>query len=251
LNENITLDKPIHIGQAVLDISKLIMYELRYTTLPKYEQEFNGTIKCVGGDTDSFFLQVDKINLHQQLLPAMKRDNLLDTSNYPPTHSLFDLSCAAKLGCIKDEGKIYFSQIITINMYFLACGIEFKEWILLRPKLYSMLTVNESGIKRAKGVQHCVVKNVIRHNHYKEVRFLYNILLYFLLRCIKTGNHNTFLCEISSRHFIPSSPLKPTRRHFQFSMTNEHGSARMKVLPMDIIPSVKLVNLVANMQGCE
>jgi hypothetical protein len=107
LNDDIILDKPIYIGQAVLDISKLIMYELRYTTLPRYEEEFGGTIKCVGGDTDSFFLKVDNIHLSSQLLPAMKRDQLLDTSNYPPSHPLFDIKCSARLGCIKDESKIF------------------------------------------------------------------------------------------------------------------------------------------------
>jgi len=58
LKKEIMLDKPIYIGQAVLDLSKLLMYTLRYEKLSFYEKYFGGEIKVVGGDTDSFFLKV-------------------------------------------------------------------------------------------------------------------------------------------------------------------------------------------------
>jgi len=41
---------------AVLELSKLIMYKLRYDILAKYCNEFNENIKIM--DTDSFFLKV-------------------------------------------------------------------------------------------------------------------------------------------------------------------------------------------------
>ena len=37
---NITLDAPIAIGAAVLDISKTIMYAIAYHDFPKYEKQF-------------------------------------------------------------------------------------------------------------------------------------------------------------------------------------------------------------------
>jgi hypothetical protein len=49
----IILDKPIYIGQAVLDLSKFIMYELYYKKLKVYERELNCSIKLLGGDTDT------------------------------------------------------------------------------------------------------------------------------------------------------------------------------------------------------
>lgn len=58
LKKKIVLDKMIFAGQAILDLSKLEMYELRYNLLSKYENEFNGEIRIAGGDTDSFFLKV-------------------------------------------------------------------------------------------------------------------------------------------------------------------------------------------------
>src|SRR5271156_3772252 len=40
-NENVILKSTIAIGAAVLDLSKLIMYDLAYNKLPKYEREFD------------------------------------------------------------------------------------------------------------------------------------------------------------------------------------------------------------------
>ncbi len=128
------------------------MYELRYEHLPKYEAEFSGRIEIAGGDTDSFFLACYNMDVYEQLLPAMKRDGLLDSSNYPSDHPLFSINCKAKLGCIKDE----------------AAGQRFKEWIMLRPKCYSMKKVSNKDIKRAKGVRRAVVSKVIKHKDYKR-----------------------------------------------------------------------------------
>ena len=54
----IELDKPVYVGQAVLDLSKLVMYRLRYQQLASYEKKFGGEIRVAGGDTDSLFLEV-------------------------------------------------------------------------------------------------------------------------------------------------------------------------------------------------
>src|SRR5713101_8638390 len=61
--EQLTLNKPIFIGQAVLDISKLIMYELFYVTLTVYANHLGGRIEIMGGDTDSFFLRTTDIDV--------------------------------------------------------------------------------------------------------------------------------------------------------------------------------------------
>jgi hypothetical protein len=58
LRQNVMLNKPVAIGQAVLDISKLEMYQLRYNHLQHFAHKFGGSIQIAGGDTDSFFLEV-------------------------------------------------------------------------------------------------------------------------------------------------------------------------------------------------
>lgn len=150
--DRVILNKPIHIGQAVLDLSKLIMYELYYDRLRPMAARLGGSIELLGGDTDSFFLKVTNINVEEKLLPLLCRERLLDTSNYPADHPLFSNERRAKLGCIKDE----------------AAGKPFREWILLRPKSYSMLAVDGGEIKRAKGVRRSTISQEITHATYKE-----------------------------------------------------------------------------------
>jgi hypothetical protein len=152
MNLEVKLNKPIFIGQAVLDLSKLTMYELRYTQFPRYEAEFGGTISVIGGDTDSLFCTVRNINLNNELHPAMLRDGLLDSSNFPRQHALFSNANKAKLGCIKDE----------------LAGEVIREAVLLKPKCYSMQTVMGYEKKTAKGVQYCV-RQAISHDKYREV----------------------------------------------------------------------------------
>jgi uncharacterized C2H2 Zn-finger protein len=153
MRESVLLNKPVAIGQAVLDISKLEMYQLRYDHLKRYSNQFKGSIQVVAGDTDSFFLEVRGISLTQQLLPAMVTDELLDTSNYPKEHALYSTQFKAKLGFIKDE----------------SAAKQWQEWIFLRPKCYSLLAVDGNNHKRAKGIQRSVVTRKIKHEDYLKI----------------------------------------------------------------------------------
>ena len=146
----VLLDKPIFAGQAVLEYSKLEMYNLYYNVLhscPLIRQP-----ELLGGDTDSFFLA-----LHTT--PEVKLEDIFqalatyfDSSNYPQDHSLFSTSNKAKLGCFKDE----------------AGGRIIEEMVLLRPKMYSMKYLgSEDGIRRAKGVSTCIVRSMA-HKAYVE-----------------------------------------------------------------------------------
>lgn len=138
MKETVVLDRPSYIGAAVLEISKLHMYQLRYEKLQAYMDEFPGSkISVVAMDTDSFFLKLNNLSIERQLWPAMIRDELLDTSNFIDEHPLKSNKRKAKLGCVKDEG----------------CGKTFDEWIFLRPKCYSLKMLDSSTKCTAKGVQ--------------------------------------------------------------------------------------------------
>ena len=108
----------------------------------------------VCGDTDSLFIELHNIDLNA-LLKLMIEKRFLDTSNYAKTHPLYSTTLKAQLGCVKDESQ----------------GRRFKEWVLLRPKCYSMLFDDELPMekKRAKGVQNYIVRQRLHHSHYKEV----------------------------------------------------------------------------------
>ena len=150
----VVLDKPIFIGQAVLDNSKLEMYELYYYTLKPCP--LINELRLLGGDTDSFFLQI-RTSVQHSLNDIFKYlETYLDSSNYARDHPLFHENNKAKLGCFKDE----------------TGGRLIQEMILLRPKMYSMLFADQDPttvkqIKRAKGIAKPVVK-LFRHQKYRD-----------------------------------------------------------------------------------
>ena len=135
LKSKVTLDKPVFVGQAVLDYSKMEMYNLFYHILPQCP--LIKKLQLVGGDTDSFFLTI-ATDTHITLSDVF--NNLaqhIDTSNYPPSHPLYSTRNKARLGCFKDE----------------TAGQTLEEMILLRPKMYSMkYKDSDTSIKRAKGI---------------------------------------------------------------------------------------------------
>jgi hypothetical protein len=150
---NIELDSPIAIGAAVLDISKDIMYKVAYEDFPKYEQMFECKINIVGGDTDSFFLEVVGVDMIWVLYRQMMEDGLLDTSNYPPLHQMYSEAHKAELGCIKDE----------------FAGHPYSEFILLRPKSYSMKALDQENEdkRKSKGVATRKVKGFTHDDNRK------------------------------------------------------------------------------------
>ena len=181
--EKIILNKPIYIGQAVLDLSKLIMFQLHYETLAGYAREYNGQISIMGGDTDSFFLKVVNIDVEKVLIPRLCQDNVLDTSNYPKDHAQFSNKCKAKLGCIKDE----------------AGGKPFREWVLLRPKAYSMQTIDDRDNKmRAKGVARATLRLDITHETYKTA-FIEQTTFSHIQRRFGSINHQLFTMSYNKR----------------------------------------------------
>ena len=88
----------------------------------------------------------------EQLLPAMIRDELLDTSNYPKDHPLYSTKFASQIGKFKDE----------------SAGVQrFVDCIFLRPKLYSLKSDTTKHVIKAKGVN--TRQAAITHQHYVDI----------------------------------------------------------------------------------
>ena len=147
----VTLNKPIYIGQAVLEHSKLEMYRLYYNTWkthPLIQQ-----VELIGGDTDSFQLAVtvEKSITRNDVLTYLRP--YFDSSNYPKDHPLYSTANKARLGCFKDE----------------CAGSDINEIIALKPKMYSIdFKESSKEIKRAKGISRCVVVKM-KHKLYRKV----------------------------------------------------------------------------------
>lgn len=79
--------------------------------------------------------------------------HLLDLSNYPKNHTLYNERNKKRLGFLKDECE----------------GRIISEFVGLKPKLYSIKYDNGDIIKRCKGLQNIIVENYIKHEDYIDV----------------------------------------------------------------------------------
>lgn len=125
----VKLNKPIYVGMAILDLSKLHMYNFYYEVLkPKY----GDNIKLAYTDTDSFVIHTKTEDIYSDFKTISHN---MDFSDYPTDNPLHNLTNKKRLGCFKDEvnGKII------------------SEFIGLKPKMYAM-RVDEGGEEKKQKV---------------------------------------------------------------------------------------------------
>ena len=144
----VVMNKPVYLGQAILDLSKLIMYEFHYDyMLPKY----GDNIKSCYMDTDSFVYDIETEDFYKDI--AVDAEDRFDTSGY----------CDRPLSIGKNK------KVIGLMKDELG-GEIMKEFISLLPKMYSY-RVGSSEPKKCKGIKKCVVKKTITFEDYKRCLF--------------------------------------------------------------------------------
>jgi hypothetical protein len=141
----VRLNKPIYVGQAVLDLSKILMYDFHYNVI---KAQYGDKAQLLYTDTDSLIYEIETPDPYADMAKNLDR---YDTSNYPTGHSLYSTANEKVVGKFKDE----------------CSGILILEFVGLRAKMYSIMTL-DTEIKKAKGVSRVVVENQIKHRDYVQ-----------------------------------------------------------------------------------
>lgn len=143
----IFMNKPIYLGQVILDISKICLFNFHYEYILHV---YGDKCKCLYTDTDSLIYEISDEDPYE----VIKRDfHMYDTSDYDP-NNIYNIKLLNKkrIGIMKDEMN---GRIIT-------------EFVGLRPKMYSFKINGSDAICKAKGVKSNVVKNSITFDDYKK-----------------------------------------------------------------------------------
>ena len=142
----VVMNKPVYLGQAILDLSKTIMYEFHYDYMKrKYHDE---KLKLCYMDTDSLIYSIKTEDFYADIADDV--ETRFDTSGYPPDRPLPIGKNKKVIGLMKDE----------------LGGEIMKGFVTLRPKMYSY-RVGNSQPKKCKGIKKCVVKKTISFDDYK------------------------------------------------------------------------------------
>ena len=143
-------NKPIYVGQAILDLSKTLMFDFHYNFIRK---KYGNKAELLFTDTDSLMYLIQTHDVYHDIKKDVKKK--FDTSDYLDNHPSGIKTGVNKkvIGKFKDEGA----------------GRQITHFVGLRPKLYSfkveekkeeeekMKGENKGEIVKAKDVKDCVI----------------------------------------------------------------------------------------------
>ena len=92
------MNKPIYLGLTILDISKILMYELWYDYM---KRKHGNKVKLCYMDTDSFVMSIKTNDFYKDIVNDV--DKRFDTSNYDCNRPLPIGKNKKLFGLIKDE----------------------------------------------------------------------------------------------------------------------------------------------------
>ena len=148
----VIMNKPVYLGQAILDISKTLMYEFWCDYIkPKHNEK----AKLCYMDNDSFIIHIETEDFYKDI--AQDVNKWFDTSGYDKNDKRpLPIGINKKvIGMFKDElnGKIVAK----------LCGP--------RSKTYAYKMNDDIEKKKAKGTKKCVVKRRLKFDDYTDSLF--------------------------------------------------------------------------------
>ena len=174
----VAMNKLVYLGQAILDLSKIVMYEFHYDYMvPKYGLE---KLKLCYMDTDSLVYDIKTEDFYEDI--ANDVGARFDTSGYGKTDFRpLPIGLNKKvIGLMKEElvGKIM------------------TEFVALRPKLYSYKKLDGSEDKKYKGIKKCVVKKTLTFEDYKTC-LLSDSTEYRSQLMFRSAKHEVYTIEVN------------------------------------------------------
>ena len=130
-------NKPVYIEMCIFELSKVLMYEFHYDYI---ENKYHSKSKLLFTYTDSLMYEIKTEDVYENF---SSNKEMFDFSNYSTKSNHYDNSNKLVIGKMKDE----------------TGGVAIKEFLELKPKMYSFLGDN-SEHKKTKGVNKNVVATV-------------------------------------------------------------------------------------------
>ena len=145
-------DKPVYVGQAILDLSKTLMFDFHYNYIRK---KYKNKAELLFTDTDSLMYHIHTDDFYKDISRDIKKK--FDTSDYPPNHESGILTGVNKkvIGMFKDE----------------VAGKQITCFVGLRPKLYSFRIEEDKEVRKCKGIKKNIVKKKLDFDDYIQCLF--------------------------------------------------------------------------------
>ena len=176
-NTEVFFNKPVYVGQAILDLSKMLMFNFHYNYIKK---KCKDKAELLFTDTDSLMYHIKTKDFYKDINPDVM--DKFDTSDYPTNHKSGIQTGVNKkvIGMFKDE----------------VAGKQITHFVGLRPKLYSYKVEDEADLKKCKGVKKNVVKKSIDFDDYVKCLFSGEKEMR-KMKIIRSEKHDIFSKEVN------------------------------------------------------
>ena len=216
----VKMNKPLYLGQAILNISETLMYEFWYDYI---KLKYGDKVRLCYTDTDSLAIYVETEDFYEDIAGDIEK--WFDTSNYDKNDERpLPVGINKKvIGKFKDElgGKVI------------------TEFIALRAKAYAYITEDGSVHKRAKGTKKCIIKREIMFEHYKYCLFNSKTIIKSQQR-FRSDHHNVHTEEVNK--IALSSNDDKILQTFDKITAYPYGTNAFKVCEREMLSSLSLKN---------
>ena len=205
LKTELTLDRPLYAGFAILELSKLVMYGFHYGYI---KSTYGERARLLFTDTDSLCYEITTADVYADMLADADH---FDTSDYPADHPNYSVVNKKVLGKFKDE----------------TAGRPILEFVGLRAKMYSIL-LEDSEKKTAKGVARYVRDRDLKHELYRACLLGERRVAHSMNAIRPADDHRLFSVTIRKSTLSPYDDKRfvlddmvSTRAHGHFRNTSE------------------------------
>ena len=169
--------KCISTNQAILDLSKTLMFDFHYNYIRK---KYNNKAELLFTDTDSLMYLIQTEDFYHDVNKDIKKK--FDTSDYPENHPSGIKTKVNKkvIGKFKDE----------------AAGKQITHFVGLRPKLYTFKVEAKGETRKGKGVKKNVIKKSLSFEDYRKCLFS-EIEVMKEMNIIRSQNHEIFSMTVN------------------------------------------------------
>ena len=170
-------NKPVYVGQAILDLSKTLMFNFHYNYIQK---KYKDRAELLFTDTDSLMYQIYTDDFYKDTSHDI--ETKFDTSDYPPVHPSGIKTGVNKkvIGMFKDE----------------VAGKQITYFVGLRSKLYSFKIEESKEVRKCKGIKKNVVKKGVAFEDYVQCLFSGEKQMRSM-KIISSENHDIYSKEVN------------------------------------------------------
>ena len=158
---------------CILELSKVLMYEFHYDYI---KSKYVNNSRLLFTDTDSLMYEIKTENVYEDF---SHNKEMFDFSNYSNKSKYYNNS----------------NKLVVAKMADETAGVAIKDFVGLKPKMYSNLVDDKSEHKKARGVNGNIVAT-ISSNEYRDVLLNKKCLRHSMNRT-KSKGHKIGIYEIN------------------------------------------------------